>query len=87
MNSVNEETPEQDATREEEVRTATAEVVYPIRSIMFLHHLCIGIFSRTSHYWTHRPKMDIPKPEQMCTIILVYLVNSTIFKICKLGHV
>ena len=36
MSSVNEETPEQDATWEEEVRTATAEVVYPQRALTFL---------------------------------------------------
>ena len=36
MSSVNEETPEQDATREEEVRTVTAEVVYPQRALTFL---------------------------------------------------
>ena len=36
MSSVNEETPEQDATREEEVRTATAEVVYSQRALTFL---------------------------------------------------
>ena len=36
MSSVNEETPEQDATREEEVRTATAEAVYPQRALTFL---------------------------------------------------
>ena len=36
MSSVNEETPEQDATHEEEVRTATSEVVYPQRALTFL---------------------------------------------------
>ena len=36
MSSVNEETPEQDATREEGVRTATLEVVYPQRALTFL---------------------------------------------------
>ena len=36
MSSVNEETPEQDATHQEEVRTATAEVVYPQRALTFL---------------------------------------------------
>ena len=36
MSSVNEETPEQDATHEEEVRTATLEVVYPQRALTFL---------------------------------------------------
>ena len=36
MSSVNEETPEQDANREEEVRTATLEVVYPQRELTFL---------------------------------------------------
>ena len=36
MSSANEETPEQDATREEEVRTATSEEVYPQRALTFL---------------------------------------------------
>ena len=36
MSSVNEETPEQDATHEEEVRTATSEEVYPQRALTFL---------------------------------------------------
>ena len=36
MSSVNEETPEQDATHEEEVRTATSEEVYPQRTLTFL---------------------------------------------------
>ena len=36
MSSVNEETPEQDATHEEEVRTVTAEVLYPQRALTFL---------------------------------------------------
>ena len=36
MSSVNEETPEQDATHEEEVRRATVEVVYPQRALTFL---------------------------------------------------
>ena len=34
--SGNEETPEQNATREEEVRTAMSEVVYPQRALTFL---------------------------------------------------
>ena len=83
MSSGNEETPEQDVTHEEEENSRGG---LPTQSINFLDHLHICIFSRTPHYWPHRPKMDKPKPEQMCTIILVYLVNSTIFKICKLGH-
>ena len=89
MNSVHEETPEQDVTREEEVRTATSEVVYPQRVLTFLIiFTSICSFSRTPHYWPHRPKMDKPNTEQMWyTIILVYFVNSTIFKISKLGHV
>ena len=36
MSSVNEETPEQDVTHEEEVRTATSEEVYPQRALTFL---------------------------------------------------
>ena len=36
MSSANEETPEQDATHEEEVRTATSEEVYPQRALTFL---------------------------------------------------
>ena len=36
ISSVNEETPEQDATHEEEVRTATSETVYPQRALTFL---------------------------------------------------
>ena len=36
MSSVNEETPEQDATCQEEVRTVTAEVVYPQKALTFL---------------------------------------------------
>ena len=87
MSSVNEETPEQDATREEEVRTVTAEVIYPQRALIFLIIFVFVFLVGSPHYWPHRPKMDTPKPKQMCTIILVYLVNSTIFKICKLGHV
>ena len=87
MSTVNEETPEQDATCEEGVRTAMLEVVYPQRALTFLIIFCICIFSRTPHYWPHRPKMDKPNTKQMCTIILVHFVNSTIFKICKLGYV
>ena len=36
MSSVNEETPEQHATHEEELRTATSEDVYPQRALVFL---------------------------------------------------
>ena len=36
MSIVNEETPEPDATHEEEVRTATSEEVYPQRALTFL---------------------------------------------------
>ena len=36
MSSVSEETPEQDATHEEEVRPATLEEVYPQRALTFL---------------------------------------------------
>ena len=36
MSSVSEETPEQDATHEEEMRPATLEEVYPQRALTFL---------------------------------------------------
>ena len=36
MSDSEEKTPEQDATREEEVRTATSEEIYPQRALTFL---------------------------------------------------
>ena len=44
MSSVSEETPEQDATHEEEVRPATLEEVYPQRALTFLIILVFTFF-------------------------------------------
>ena len=78
--SGNEETPEQNATREEEVRTAMSEVVYPQRALTFLiifvfvFLVALLIIGLIGLKWINQ------NTEQMwCAIILVYFVNSTIF--------